>query len=83
MPMKTIPFVILALFATGSMIGTILTVVNGIADTTYAVCPPVDEEGKECGRIIYPPNPYDYEYGTKEFWNAYCNAVLGTKFECK
>jgi phosphorylcholine metabolism protein LicD len=31
-----------------------------------------------------PPQRYyaEYEYGSKDYWNAYCNQMVGTKFEC-
>ena len=54
--------------------------VNASANQISAVCPVVDQEGRECGSI--PERPV-FEKGTHEWWNQYCNDMLGTKFECK
>lgn len=38
-----------------------------------------------CPEIIKGDTVYyaDYEYGTKEYWRAYCNSFINTKFACK
>jgi len=77
-----VPLILALIFAINAGIGTTLAWVNSEADGIIAICPP-DTKGRVCGHIIQPINPYDFEHGTKEYWNAWCNAVLGTKKECR
>lgn len=54
--------------------------VNNTAKEIKAVCPEIEEINRECGRI---KKLTDYEKYSPEWWNIYCNGVLGTKDECK
>jgi len=56
--------------------------VNAYAETMVAVCPVVDVEGRECGSVIEVVDYLEFEVGTFEYWNAYCNIYLGTIKEC-
>lgn len=73
-----VPLTLGLVFSIGAFIGTI----NGIAENTYAQCPPVDVEGRECGHVIREKHYTEYERGTFAYWNSYCNQMLGTKFAC-
>ena len=45
--------------------------------TTYAFC------GGECHKIQADTYYAEYARGSREYWNAYCNQMLHTIFECK
>jgi len=76
-----IPLVIVLLFSINAFIGTGVGIINAKADTIIAVCPP-EIEGRECGKVIKEKYYADYEKNSPEYWNTYCNQMLGTKFEC-